>query len=675
MAEFRSYYWAMGTTTFRMKEMNRSIEQQLQLLSDFWGENDEEWDANEELQKRYYNFLKDHYFIVGNAKMPDKDAREKTSGLVELGLIDEHRKLTDAGKRLLEIVHEGDFSSDGNLLDLPRDSFQYFLQLIKASKNVSNSIVRPYVILLYLITQLDADLQNQIYLTQDEFTFLLPLCINIDVFSSVVAAINSARKNNQEVAVNNVILSILMQKENYQQALSEFLTAEVITEGVICSIGLNRKSRKFDKSYYPVYCALHQLACNGINQSAIEAFLNSLENIAIKTNWKAYFFRSTDSNTITTRNAINFIKSELTIFSYKDEKKFRGDFFRILHLLKARATLMDYADLNRRYFKLSDCILFQDDRVRLGILPQALAMHITTWLKNEAFQPCSFSGAALELDDILVGCNLPSKEELVAKATGKSLAELTELGGIDNALKIERYSNFNKLLQNKLTSKKVQHLLRQLENRKNDKDVQNEVSENADIPTIFEYLVGLAWYYVSGCEGDVLEFMNLSLDSELLPKTHASGGQADIVWKYTEKGDSYHSHTLLLEVTLAEKDSQRRLEMEPVSRHLGEYLIANQNSSEGKTAYCTFVTTTLNLNVVADFRGKKTQYYYSKDETQYVNGMKIIPMDTEMLRTILEREIPYERIYSLFEKYYNSSTAPREWEENLRNEINSMKAC
>ncbi|WP_066387069.1 AlwI family type II restriction endonuclease [Helicobacter himalayensis] len=44
---------------------------------------------------------------------------------------------------------------------------------------------------------------------------------------------------------------------------------------------------------------------------------------------------------------------------------------------------------------------------------------------------------------------------------------------------------------------------------------------------------------------------NLSLDSSLLPKSHAVGGNADFVY-------IYDYHHLMIEVTLSEKTNQRR---------------------------------------------------------------------------------------------------------------------
>ena len=89
------------------------------------------------------------------------------------------------------------------------------------------------------------------------------------------------------------------------------------------------------------------------------------------------------------------------------------------------------------------------------------------------------------------------------------------------------------------------------------------------MPTIFEYIVGIVWYKVSNRKGRILDYFNLSLDADLLPKTHAAGGMEDITYRYNAT-PGYPEHTLLIEATLAEAGTQRRMEMEPVSRHLGD---------------------------------------------------------------------------------------------------------
>ena len=124
---YKSYCWCFGTTSFRTKNFNRKIEEQLLLLKNFFDlpqNTTQTWENNNNLQEQYYLYMQEKGFVSGDAQRKDKDARQKTSGLVDLGLVDSNRKLTQAGISLLELSLSGNFASD-NFLKIPKDSFIY----------------------------------------------------------------------------------------------------------------------------------------------------------------------------------------------------------------------------------------------------------------------------------------------------------------------------------------------------------------------------------------------------------------------------------------------------------------------------------------------------------------------------------------------------------------------
>lgn len=94
------------------ENFNEHIEQQLDLLDRFWALDEnkaEEWRKNNALPEKNYDFMHSNGFLEENAANMPKDARQKTSGLVDIGLIDEGRRLTNAGRALLDIAKAGDF--------------------------------------------------------------------------------------------------------------------------------------------------------------------------------------------------------------------------------------------------------------------------------------------------------------------------------------------------------------------------------------------------------------------------------------------------------------------------------------------------------------------------------------------------------------------------------------
>ena len=154
---YKSFCWSLGTTSFRTKNFNQRIERQLSLLDEFWSRPEYrwgDWEGDGLLQAAYYDFMQQKGFVEGDANNKPKDAREKTSGLVDIGLITEGRRLTPAGQALLSLSQAGDFAPD-NPLGIPKDSYLYLKQLLKTANRMGGGFVRPFLVLLRLLSQVE----------------------------------------------------------------------------------------------------------------------------------------------------------------------------------------------------------------------------------------------------------------------------------------------------------------------------------------------------------------------------------------------------------------------------------------------------------------------------------------------------------------------------------------
>lgn len=645
MPAYKSYCWSLGTTSFRMVEFNRKIERQLELLRYFWAKpalTNQQWSENESLQEQYYDYLKEVGFIEGEAQRKAKDAREKTSGLVDLGLIDDERRLTEAGNALLQIALNADFNTN-NLLQIPADSFIYLKQLLKVYSPIDNGYVRPYIVMIMALNRLGE-------LSFDEFTYLLPLAINETKTQEVFGSIESIRRGNG--TIDETIINILMDMPNYREALDILLKSDV-TENVITEVGMNRKSRSYDKPYFKLYKALQDVIDTRSDEAAINLF-NATKSISGKSKifWKQYLFNTSLTSKVN-KEGFATVNIRAHIFNCSDETEFKTEFFKLMHLFKAKSTLSDYFDLNRRYFRTTDTILFQDDKVKFDIIPNCFFKISEQNLTALAYISDDNLSSNISLESI-VGAQI-TENQIFAKVEEIYGVQVRNLYDVQAFVDRERYERFNAMVDSKFTDEKIIELMSAFEDRR-DGDIQSMVTNNADVPTIFEYVLAVAWYKISGRKGKVLEYMNLSLDADLLPVTHAAGGHEDITYKY-EATEDYPAHTLLLEATLASSTNQRRMEMEPVSRHLGEYLLSHTDEQ----AYCLFATTYLHINVISDFRMRKSNPYYSVDGTRFVEGMKIIPLQTSEIKTIIKKRLTYGNLYRLFEAAYNSTTAPNLW--------------
>ena len=286
---YQSFCWVIGTTSFRTAKLNLKIEEQLLLLNEFYNEviKKSKWNWNNELQEKYYDFMKNKAFLTGEAKRKDKDAREKTSGLVDIGLITEDRLITEAGRKLLEITSSGDFGIN-NVFNINKDSFIYLKQLLKTSIDVSGNIVRPFIAVIKCLTELE-------FLSYDEFTYFVPLIRDDESAKQIISDIKLYREG--KILPEETIYKRLMQMNNYKLAREKFI-ASAVDENLICLVGMNRKSRSYDKPYYKLYENLKKVFLDG--ESDCKSLLNSTKNINEKlgTLWRSLLFKTTNISVV-----------------------------------------------------------------------------------------------------------------------------------------------------------------------------------------------------------------------------------------------------------------------------------------------------------------------------------------------------------------------------------------
>lgn len=645
-----------------MQNFNQKIEQQLNLLDQFWQKPEfanEKWESNEPIQEAYYNFIKASGFLKeGDAPRKAKDARQKTSGMRDIGLIDDNRRLTPVGKKLLEIAKSGNFTSD-NFLQIPKDSFVYFQQLLKTYITIDKDTgVRPFVLLARLLKKFN-------YLSKEEFMYLFPLCISEQTTSFIENKLSEFR--GKDVNVGEIVTEIFMQQNNYKEALDYFIAENTVTEETFCKVGLNRKSKDYDRAYLPLYNAIKNIYFDDDkSDKAILALYEASDIGNVKTHWRKFLFKTSSSASI--KKSPKEQLQSANMFSYlEDEKSFKTVFFKTMHLVKIERTLEDYFDLNRRYLKISDTLLFADEQVKFDVIPKYYFSLLPEEFYNLAFEKSDKLSDLQSLEEISPLLKL-DEAKLLKVINKDNKTSFSQIGDIKQFVADERTERFNKLIDEKFSDAQLIYILQLISNRA-DKEIQELVTDDADIPTIFEYILGIAWYKISERKGDILSFMNLSLEADLLPKTHAGGGEADLVFQY-EAENGYPKHSLLIEATLADSTNQRRMEMEPVSRHLGEYML----SHKGLDSYCVFITNFLHMNVISDFRNRrKMEYYGGKNGDEVINGMMITPLENELLVILLKNRITYPKLYKLFHEIQESSLAPKEWYEELKERITSLK--
>ena len=230
--------------------------------------------------------------------------------------------------------------------------------------------------MLYLLSKLEK-------LTYDEFRYLLPLCIDADSTELVINKISELRSGSS-MTIDNVIQDIILSKKNYQEGLKQFLSHD-FSEELLLSVSMNRKSAMYDKPYVTLYNEMHAVYI-GKDYARIFPMFMSLKKFqsSVSIKWKQLLFDSSITAAVKKDPEGNLLPLPEKVI--ESEEAFKRFFFITMHLNKAKATLEDYLDLNRRYLGLTNCFLFDDEEVKLDIVPKQFFAKAIDSLYEQAYQ-------------------------------------------------------------------------------------------------------------------------------------------------------------------------------------------------------------------------------------------------------------------------------------------------
>jgi hypothetical protein len=659
--KFQSYCWSLGTTSFRVKDLNFKIERQLQILKELWDENPEiNWNGNDVIQEEYYNKMIEKGFITGEANNKAKDARQKTSGIVQIGVIDDNRRISKIGQKIVDIVEQDNFKGD-NIFNINKDSYIYLKQLLKLQITDNGINVKPFAVLLYFLAELK-------YLSKDEFTYILPLATNQEYTELMLENIKMLRDSKK--TIEEIIQRKMWNMLNYKSAIKFIKENGINNIEEFSVIDMGRKGTKYIEPMYKFFNDLYEISQREFDEQALDTIIafvkeQTKKNSKVAKYWKKYLKYSPK---MLTEEYLEEIR-EIPLFNFKDKKEYAIEFFKVMHTAKWKATLEDYADLNKRYISLSDIVIFDDDKIELDVFPKYFFLNISKEIVNTPIlSKEEYNNFILEdiefnkiyncldinVDDVIIQIQADYPDKVVSKDSIKTFIE------------DEKLRRFNELIDTKFSENQLIKLFNDIE--RNDRNAINEYADwNSDIPTIFEYILGITWYRFSNRSGNILEYMKLSLDANLLPKTHAAGGTADIVYEYN-RNEEYPEHKVLLEATLTESTSQRKNEMEPVSRHLMREIQENDNDD----TYAVFVANILQEEVLSDFRSRKNYQFRSKNSVN--TGLKIISLSIQDIIKLINVKVQYSKLYGIFETAYKDTEInDLEWYEKLiKNKVNNL---
>ncbi len=657
---YTNIIWSLGNTSFRQSTLPLKLElacralRQLRMKypTEIWG------------KKLYSEFLKelDSFKIINYAgSLPDKDARVITSFLEQLGLCNTQRYLTNVGEKIIQLSElEKPLNNEFNVSDY---AYIYFLQLLKKSFKFQEGIsINPFIATLVAILENDK-------LSEEEFKFFVMTTVDNNRIAEISPKIKEFRQSkDQKQFAFDYIIKLLFSIDSYKKIYQDFVIDDSVPDNEIRTLGVNRKGDQYEEPSEKLYLLLRE--CNNKKSeptvTEVETILNPISSTCKKNYWKKLLLGKSRANT----DKSSFLKNLSKKIVSMSGKEFREWFLYNWHFNKTCSTLKDYFDLNKRVLSTTELFSFSDG-IDLNLFPKAYfktKLHILIDCANKTASMDNYN--FIPLKRLFHGVLVSNPEDVYLELS-QLLNQTVNEQNVNTILNEINNQKFNELIASKFSREKVIQIFENIKDQYSttekrrikelEKIIQKAVSEDANTPTIFEYLTAIAWYYISEETIKPLEILNLTLDGDFLPKTHASGGQSDLLIKYSNYKD-IADHDLILEVTLTKDSNQRRAEMEPVSRHLGEYKIKNPNSQ----AYCVFLTHNLDKNTEIHFRQQKiTPYYY---QGKWAEDNKIIPLVIDNVIFSLKHGYTYNKLYEIFENAYLSDTPLIDWWES---EINS----
>lgn len=582
-------------------------------------------------------------------------ARHYSSNLCKLGFITTDRKITPSGEMFLEKSLERDQFE--TILPLTNTNIALIRQLMKlrifsTSTNGKRKYYSPFLFGVYLLLKYDN-------ISSTDFRFL------------VQSTSPYVEKTPDE------LIEEYFKKTGYAPIIidypSDVLVASRMSSSTFEKYFKNTKSGKAVEAYWNFYNSLldfKEMQTNKNYSKLITTLRNQKWSDKIK---KAFGF----GKPIFDFGEQNYISDIDFFLDLNKENELLScsvsDFNQIMYKRFVESKYFDmsleYSDTTKRMFGATGLFKFEKGIARLAFKELMAELFDENYLRNGIFGICSdddyliYEGNDCEMTYFssvnsmseIMQFDINKEEEIITtieQKFGTSIDNVTEL------IRDKTSKDFAEHIEQKYPRDKVLELMKLFEDRNNDFAIKEYVNPEATVPTIYEYVTALAWYYLSDKKINVYDSLNLTLNADFEPVLHAGGGDGDIIVK--EK-----NRVTMLEVTLMNKSSQGRGEMEPVLRH-STNLKAKYSGLDTMTF---FIACELDTNTVNIWRYILTQEQIATLNSAVVSGIIIMSFTNSEICKFIERNITSDLIIEKTKESFVNGIPEPGWRDNIVNSL------
>jgi len=653
---------SFGNTGARLSDPRATYVKILNALVEFRKQN-KNWEIKD--QSEFGELLRELGIFeikTDNKISSDKDVRVKTGFISQLGFTTDKRIITSAGKELLA----NSLNFETNEFDISNESFTYLKQFLKYQQK--DFEVFPLLSLIYSII---------------EFNNELPIDFVTYVWSgsqTEIELIDNIKNYKKHSDYKKTVYQSVLNSENTKivaKNASHFFAAHSISDKkelkkLLYAILPHGKGKTFKDKTIALFHDIHSYWLNKEiwNEAKKKKFIQDKlkpRHKDISSKKPSYYLESLFDTTALNNSSdwkkiIDFFENT-PLISSENEENFVVNFHVLYMFIKKLSLCEEYKDLNIRHLKLLDIFVFEYGKLKLDLIFWYLFKSVKDDLLKAKPLTQSEYTKKIETSQNNIGeiyDFLKINIAELSKQIETDFPEVKKLGLQNFALK-KKEERLLELVNTVFIKENIIKIFENIYPRKDDQ-IRKLIKEwyqdyEASIPALFEYLLGISFYWLSEKQVRISNILNSGLDANLLPKTHTAGGKADIVVRYKDRD-------YLIEATLSDNDGQRKMEAEPVPRHLAKHILeVNPNS------LTLFVAGQLDPNNLVVLRNYKFSFWYNSDGN-IVETMNILPLSVSNMIYILKKENDFNKLEKKFETVLNSETKDGfKW---YTNEVNSI---
>ena len=337
-------------------------------------------------------------------------------------------------------------------------------------------------------------------------------------------------------------------------------------------------------------------------------------------------------------------------------------------------TLMDYADSNFRYLKLTGLFVENGSKLRI-------AEHKKTMVQQILATPYQPIPSSEYLHVLWNGSSLPTDDQLQAVESIQSLLNFLREHGEEIAvpnlwqmnvadlsqLRLELEDTWLKVLEKQYADKQVSEwkniveYLRALTHPIRERSI----IPRGEAPAYLEWVLWRAFLAINSLVNKPWEARRFRIDEEFMPLGTAPGGGPDMIFEFEH-------FVLVVEVTLTSSSRQEAAEGEPVRRHIAQ--LYDEYYSKGKRVYGLFIANNIDTNTAETFR---IGVWYRADDSKM--ALDIVPLTLSQFADLFEagfsegRKLDCVIVEQLIRDCLaeSRSEAP-EWKRRIQQRVNNV---